>query len=57
MKITLTDGDPLASLTSEDPLAPLTEDPLAPLTPADLPSWWGTGSITMSAMAVASTET
>lgn len=52
VKITLTEGDPLATLTPEDPLAPLTEDPLAPLTPADLPTWWGSGSITMSAMAV-----
>lgn len=52
-KITLTDGDPLASLTPEDPLASLEPDPLAPLTPPDLPSWWGTGSITMSAVSVA----
>ncbi|HEX9094395.1 MAG TPA: hypothetical protein VF902_10495, partial [Coriobacteriia bacterium] len=52
VKITLTEGDPLAPLTPQDPLAPLTEDPLAPLTPADLPSWFGSGSITMSAMAV-----
>jgi len=55
VKITLTEGDPLASLTPEDPLAPLEPDPLAgvTLTPGQsMPSWWGTGSITMSAMAV-----
>jgi hypothetical protein len=55
VKITLTEGDPLAPLTPEDPLAPLTEDPLAPLTPPDLPSWFGSGSITMSAMSVQGT--
>jgi hypothetical protein len=53
VKITLTAGDPLADLTPQDPLAPLEEDPLAPLTPAEMPRWWGSGSITMSAMAVA----
>jgi len=58
VKITLTEGDPLAALTPDDPLAPLEPDPLAgvTLTPGQqMPQWWGTGSITMSAMAVKGT--
>lgn len=51
VKITLTEGDPLASLTGDKP------DPLATLTPTDMPSWSGTGSIQMSTMAVAGSAT
>lgn len=55
VNITLTEGDPLSSLTPEDPLSPLEPDPLdgATLTPdQQMPRWFGSGSITMSAMSV-----
>lgn len=46
------------TLTSNDALAPLTDDdPLASLTPDDMPSWFGSGSITMSAASVGGTIT
>lgn len=68
VNITLKSLDPLASLTEEDPLASLVDpnDPLAPLVPDEpttnkaldkMPQWWGTGSITMSAMSVKGSAT
>lgn len=44
VRITLTEGDPLASLTGPDPLATLTPD--------EMPSWIGGGEIQMSAQTV-----
>ncbi len=49
VKITLTSNDALASLTDDDPLASLTPD--------DMPSWFGSGSIQMSAASVGGTIT
>jgi hypothetical protein len=68
VNITLKPLDPLASLTDEDPLASLVDpnDPLASLVPDEpttrkaldkMPQWWGTGSITVSSMAVAGSAT
>lgn len=50
VKITLKSVDPLADLT-DDP------DPLATLTPDEMPKWWGSGTIQMSAMDVAGSAT